>query len=137
MRQFEYKVLPAPDRGEKVKGAKTSGDRYAQALTGVLNRMARDGWDYVRAEMLPSEERSGLTRRTTVYHNVLVFRRALATDAEQAPAPRQLTADAPSGNAPRVVATTATTSAKPGPKVSAESAGSAETKADGEGDGVA
>ena len=40
--------------------------------------MAREGWEYVRADVLPSEERSGLTGRTTVYHNLLVFRRPLA-----------------------------------------------------------
>lgn len=104
MHQFEYKVVPAPDRGEKAKGARTPSDRFAQALTTVLNAMARDGWDYVRAEMLPSEERSGLTRRTTVYHNMLVFRRALAPGAatEPAPAQRQLTASPPEGKAPRL-----------------------------------
>src|SRR5690606_33864208 len=48
------------------------------ALTMEINRMAQAGWEYVRAETLPCEERSGLTSRTTVYHNVLVFRRALA-----------------------------------------------------------
>lgn len=102
MQEFEYKVVPAPDRGEKAKGAKTAADRFAQALTTLLNQMARDGWDYVRAEMLPSEERSGFTRRTTVYHNVLVFRRLRAAAADQPPAPRQLTAAAPAGKAPRL-----------------------------------
>lgn len=102
MQQFEYKVIPAPDRGEKTRGAKTAGERYAQAMTSVLNRMAHEGWDYVRAEMLPSEERSGLTRETTVYHNVLVFRRALAADAVVPLAPRPLLTDAPVGKAPRI-----------------------------------
>lgn len=78
MSQFEYSVIPAPSRGEKAKDAKTPGDRYAVALTAELNRMAKDGWEYVRADVLPSEERSGLTGRSTVYHNLLVFRRAMA-----------------------------------------------------------
>ncbi|RJL05209.1 DUF4177 domain-containing protein [Paracoccus siganidrum] len=73
---FEYTVIAAPDRGEKSRSAKTPADRYALALAAELNRMAGDGWDYVRAETLPSEERSGLTGRATIYHNVLVFRRA-------------------------------------------------------------
>lgn len=102
MQEFEYKVVPAPGRGEKAKGAKTPADRFAQTLTTLLNQMARDGWDYVRAEMLPSEERSGFTRRTTVYHNVLVFRRPRIAAADLPPAPRQLTADAPAGKAPRL-----------------------------------
>ena len=78
MSSYEYTVIPAPARGEKTKGAKTGIDRFAATLTEVLNDMARDGWDYVRAETLPAEERSGLTGRSTVYHNLLVFRRALA-----------------------------------------------------------
>ena len=75
---YEYTVTPAPARGEKIRGAKTPADRYAVALAQALNAMATDGWEYVRAETLPSEERSGLTSRTTVWMNVLVFRRAVA-----------------------------------------------------------
>lgn len=81
MSQFEYSVIPAPSRGEKAKDAKTPTDRYSLALSAELNRMARDGWEYVRADVLPSEERSGLTGRSTVYHNLLVFRRAAAAPA--------------------------------------------------------
>lgn len=85
---YEYTVIAAPDRGEKSRSAKTPADRYALALAGELNRMAAEGWDYLRAETLPSEERSGLTGRNTVYHNILVFRRPLPradTRAETAP----------------------------------------------------
>ena len=102
MQHYEYKVIPAPDRGEKTRGAKTPSDRYAQALTSVLNRMAREGWDYVRAEMLPSEERSGLTRRVTVYHNILVFRRPVEAAPDRLAPQRQLTAEAAEGKAPRL-----------------------------------
>lgn len=82
---YEYSVIPAPNRGEKARGAKTGADRFALALTATLNDMAVDGWEYVRAETLPSEERAGLTGRTTIYHNVLVFRRLI--EAEELPAP--------------------------------------------------
>lgn len=83
MQAYEYTVLPAPNRGEKVRGARSGAERFAHALTMEMNRMAQAGWEYVRAETLPCEERSGLTSRTTVYHNVLVFRRALAPAAPQ------------------------------------------------------
>lgn len=101
MSSYEYTVIPAPARGEKTKGAKTGIERFAATLAEVLNDMARDGWDYVRAETLPAEERSGLTGRSTVYHNLLVFRRALApaksepvtaTRAEPAPMPAAMPA---------------------------------------------
>lgn len=80
MTAYEYTVLPAPDRGEKAKGAKTPAERFALSLTEELNRMGAEGWEYIRAETLPTEERSGLTSRSTVYHNVLVFRREIAVE---------------------------------------------------------
>lgn len=73
--RFEYTAVPAPARGEKSRAAKTPGERFAVSLTTVLNDMAAQGWEYVRAETLPSEERSGLTSRVTVWHNLLIFRR--------------------------------------------------------------
>lgn len=82
--RYEYQVVAAPKKGEKLRGAKTPSDRYAAALATIMNQMGRDGWEYVRSDALPSEERSGWTKRTMVYHHVLVFRRALA---ETAPAP--------------------------------------------------
>ena len=75
MRQFEYKAVPAPNTGTKAKGVKTREDRFALSMTDKLNDMARDGWEYVRAEMLPLEERKGLTGTQTTYQNVLIFRR--------------------------------------------------------------
>lgn len=82
MTTFEYTVIPAPDRGEKTRGARnTPTGRYALALSNELNRMAAEGWEYLRAEILPTEERSGLTGRSTVYHNLLVFRRGVAVEA--------------------------------------------------------
>ncbi|MBM3604838.1 MAG: DUF4177 domain-containing protein [Alphaproteobacteria bacterium] len=80
---YEYSVIPAPNRSEKIRDAKTSSDRYAVTITAELNRMAGEGWEYLRADVLPSEERSGLTGRTITYHNLLVFRRPKrAADAE-------------------------------------------------------
>lgn len=135
MQHFEYRVVPAPTRGEKAKGLKTGAERYAHALSLLMNELAQDGWEYLRADTLPAEERSGLTSKTTVYHNLLVFRRptaaalAPAMAAEVAVAPKQavgaagapklvavsegneanrkpLAAEAPEGRAPRLGAAT-------------------------------
>lgn len=75
MPEFEYKVVPAPTKGEKAKGVKTPQARFAHALETMMNTMAADGWEYLRADMLPSEERQGLTGSTTNWRNMLVFRR--------------------------------------------------------------
>ena len=72
---FEYKVVAAPRKGLKVKGANTSEERFAHALASVMNEQAKDGWEYLRTDTLPMEERRGLTGKTTVYQNMLVFRR--------------------------------------------------------------
>lgn len=116
MQAYEYTVLPAPNRGEKVRGARTGVERFAHALTMEINRMAQAGWEYVRAETLPCEERSGLTSRTTVYHNVLVFRRALAPahpHHEAAPAQRPLAASHEAGPALRPLASAQAPQAEP------------------------
>lgn len=77
MAQFEYKVVAAPTRGEKARGAKTSADRFGVALTNLLNTLAQDGWQYQRADTLPCEERVGFTGKATVFQNMLVFRRSV------------------------------------------------------------
>ena len=75
MAHFEYKVVPAPTRGDKVRGVKQPEARFANSVEAVLNRMAEGGWEYVRAEMLPSEERSGISKTTREWRNLLIFRR--------------------------------------------------------------
>lgn len=75
MSTFEYKVVPAPMRGRKASGVKTPEGRFALGVEDVLNEMARDGWSYLRSDILPSEERQGLTSSHTVYRSLLIFRR--------------------------------------------------------------
>lgn len=98
MSSYEYTVIPAPARADKIKGASTGIERYAATLSATMNDMARDGWEYVRAETLPAEERSGLTSRATVYHNLLIFRRDLTArnpDRQAASDPQPLAASEP------------------------------------------
>ena len=81
MTSYEYKVMPAPQKGEKTRGIKTAEGRFANAIERAMNDMAADGWEYLRAETLPSEERSGLTSTTNVWRNLLVFRRPRRDEA--------------------------------------------------------
>ncbi|MGR3632306.1 MAG: DUF4177 domain-containing protein [Limimaricola soesokkakensis] len=85
MTAYEYRVVPAPKRGVKERGLKTGEDRYAHALQGTINELGAKGWEYLRAETLPCEERQGLRGRSTVYHSVLVFRRAAAAQPAATP----------------------------------------------------
>ena len=115
MQRFEFKVIPAPKRGEKARGVKTTEERFSLALTTLMNQLGAEGWDYVRADALPCEERVGLTGTKTTFQNVLVFRRIVESlSADQpiarlllqeplATTPRLGPADAPiPGNAPAI-----------------------------------
>lgn len=75
MTRYEYKVVPAPTKGAKIKGVKTAEDRFAHALMDLMNDLGKKGWEYLRADTLPTNERAGLVGRTTKYQNMLVFRR--------------------------------------------------------------
>lgn len=85
MQRYEYKVIPAPRKGEKLRGVKTTEDRFALALTTLMNDLGRDGWDYLRADTLPVDERVGFTGSKTTFQNLLVFRRLMPVEAELAP----------------------------------------------------
>jgi hypothetical protein len=118
MQRYEYHVVPAPRRGEKARGAKTTEERFALALTRLMNDLGRDGWDYLRADTLPCEERAGLTGKTTAFQHMLIFRRMLEpvqaapAQAGAPPHPAQplaiaappVAAPAPEGSAPPISA---------------------------------
>lgn len=111
MQQYEFKVIPAPRKADKVKGLKSVEDRFANALMQLMNRLGAEGWDYVRADVLPCDERVGLTGKATNFHNMLVFRRPVAAEvvtalpevAEVAAAsPARLSTQVQEGRAPVV-----------------------------------
>jgi len=116
MPQYEYKVVPAPVKGERTRGIKGTRERFAHTLMTLMNEMGREGWEYLRADSLPCEERHGLTGKTTSFQNMLIFRRAVAaaataTGPDHAPrtpeeiaatAAASLRADAAPGEAPEV-----------------------------------
>lgn len=73
---YEYKVVPAPSKGLKAKGVRTTQDRFANALQQVMNELGADGWEYQRTDALPCEEREGLMGKATHFQHMLVFRRS-------------------------------------------------------------
>ena len=95
MQRFEYKVVPAPRRGEKARGVKSAEERFALALSRVMNDLGAEGWDYVRADALPCDERAGLTGTRTTFQNMLVFRREIAAEAARAPVFTRSAAETP------------------------------------------
>lgn len=86
---FEYKVVPAPEKGEKARGIKAPEARFAATLQTLMNTLGADGWEYVRADTLPSTERSGLRQATTVWRHLLIFRRPIGGAGASAAAASQ------------------------------------------------
>lgn len=74
---YEYKAVPAPERTPRVRGLKTTGERFAHMLTETLNGLAGEGWEFLRAETLPCVERKGLMGSAASTQVVLIFRREL------------------------------------------------------------
>ena len=76
MTHYEYKVVPAPRRAKRVRGVKGAEELFALTLTDAINEVARQGWEYVRAEHLSAEAPGGWFRGgTSGEQAVLVFRR--------------------------------------------------------------
>lgn len=76
MSVYEYKVTPAPRRPNRIKGVKSQAEAFAATLAEAINIAAREGWEYVRAEQLPSIDRGGWFRRSAeTVETVLIFRR--------------------------------------------------------------
>ncbi len=73
----EYKVVPAPQRAQKVKGLKTTEQRFANTLAEAINAEAAGGWQFLRTETLPCEERGTLGSMRTTTVTVMIFAREL------------------------------------------------------------
>lgn len=74
---YEYKVVPAPQRAAKAKGLKTTAERFANTLAESINAEAAGGWQFVRSETLPCEERSRLGASRISQQVVMIFARPL------------------------------------------------------------
>ncbi len=92
MAVYEFKVVPAPDQSRRIKGLKRGDDSFSLTISGLMNELGQDGWDYVRAETLPHRRRGWMLRRPVQQRHILVFRRRLrgmtdpaAETAEQPP----------------------------------------------------
>lgn len=73
---YEYKCVGAPEKARRAKGAKTRTDRVAMAMQDLIQTEAIDGWEYLRTDMVPVEEKAGLFSRPRESRRaVLVFRR--------------------------------------------------------------
>lgn len=98
---FEYKTVGAPEKGKRMRGARTPSDRAAAAFEDILDAEATDGWEYLRTDILPLTERRGWFGGTHEVHRaVMVFRRRLDHAASGTPLARRDDMDLPLRTAP-------------------------------------
>ncbi len=88
---YEYKCVGAPEKARRIRGARTRTDRVAGAMEELINEEAVNGWEYLRTDLVPVEEKAGFfSRAQEVHRAVLVFRRATVLAAPaQRHAPQQ------------------------------------------------
>ena len=78
----EYLVLPAPRRAPRIKGVRDPAERFAMAVSEVMNDAGREGWEYLRTDTLPMEAGGGwFSRPAAVPQELLVFRRPIEAAA--------------------------------------------------------
>lgn len=75
---YEYKCVGAPEEPRRQRGVRAWSDRVALAMQEVIAAEAVDGWEYLRTDILPVEEKDGLFSRVRrIKRAVLIFRREL------------------------------------------------------------
>lgn len=79
MTGYEYRTVALPRSHKKAPRRRGAAEKIAAILETVINETAAEGWEYLRAEEVASQERPHLlSARTTVHHTILVFRREVA-----------------------------------------------------------
>lgn len=87
MKGVEYKVVPAPREAKRRRGAKNKAEALALAIQDLIAEQVAEGWDYVRADLIPCVERPGfLQRRIELHRAMLVFRKGAAAARPVEPA---------------------------------------------------
>ncbi|HET7408829.1 MAG TPA: hypothetical protein VFJ13_01385 [Paracoccaceae bacterium] len=87
---YEYKCVGAPERPKRQRGVRGRSERVALAMQEIIAAEVVDGWEYMRTDLVPVEEKNGFFSRTHEVHRaVLIFRR------EMEPAPRLIPARRP------------------------------------------
>lgn len=83
---YEYKTVAGPDKGKRKARGRKVGERVAEAMEDIIREETAAGWDYLRTDVVPVEERASFfSRRRTIHCPVLVFRRQLGARAEPRP----------------------------------------------------
>lgn len=76
MAAYEYRAVAAPRRVKKIRGVKEQDARMAMTFEDLIQENAAEGWEYMRADTFPIEEKKGFfSRARETRRAVMVFRR--------------------------------------------------------------
>lgn len=79
MAGYTYKTVAAPRRLKKVKGVKGQDALLAHSVEDLISVEAAQGWEYLRADTFPVEEKGGMFSKPVVTERaLLVFRKPSA-----------------------------------------------------------
>jgi len=79
MAGYTYKTVAAPRRLKKVKGVKGQDALLAHSVEDLIAVEAAQGWEYLRADTFPVEEKGGMFSKPVVTERaLLVFRKPVA-----------------------------------------------------------
>lgn len=99
MTGYQYKTVAAPRRLKKVKGVRGKDALLAHAVEDLIAVETAQGWEYLRADSFPVEDKGGLFSKPVVTERaVLVFRKAIPAHqpvAQPQPAPQPAAQPAP------------------------------------------
>ncbi|MEM7685364.1 MAG: hypothetical protein ACFB03_09770 [Paracoccaceae bacterium] len=102
---YEYKCVGAPEKAKRRRGAKTRTDRVAAAMQDIIAQEAVGGWEYLRTDLVPVEEKSGLFGRVHEVHRaVLIFRRGEPAGSHARAVQSDIVSPAPAMAAPAAAA---------------------------------
>jgi hypothetical protein len=75
MTEYEYRVIPAPAKPAHGRDAVGASDGFALIFAETLNDMGREGWLYVRTDVVTERHGRWPFRRWTETRELLVFQR--------------------------------------------------------------
>lgn len=79
MTGYTYKTVAAPRRLKRVKGVKGQDALLSHSVAELIAAEAAQGWEYLRADTFPVEEKGGMFSKPVVTERaLLVFRKPVA-----------------------------------------------------------
>jgi len=77
MERFEYKLIKVPQKSNRYSGLKDLNDSFALTLMDSINDVAKDGWQFLRKEVLTETKWPSFFGQRTTSHEYLIYRRQL------------------------------------------------------------